>query len=151
MDFNQASLELCRKNRGKLEVISKAPVTNRDELSTAYTPGVAEPCRKIHADKHVALVPTLGSEGTSLSLLEAMASQCAVVCTNVGGMTNIVIDGHNGIMINPDEDELYTAVLKLIKNRELRKIMSDRAYSTVKEGFSIERWEARWRTILNRS
>lgn len=104
-----------------------------------------------HKDKDIAIVPTVGSEGTSLSLLEAMASQCAVVCTNVGGMTNIVIDGYNGIMINPDEDELYTALLKLIKNRELRKIMSDRAYSTVKEGFSIERWEARWRTILNRS
>lgn len=54
MDFNKASLELCEKNRGKLEVVSKASVTNRDELSTAYTPGVAEPCRKIHADKHEA-------------------------------------------------------------------------------------------------
>lgn len=32
-------------------MISKAPVTTKDELSTAYTPGVAEPCRKIHADK----------------------------------------------------------------------------------------------------
>ena len=52
MDFNQASLDLCQRNRGKLEVISKAPVTTRDELSTAYTPGVAEPCRKIHADRH---------------------------------------------------------------------------------------------------
>ena len=52
MDFNQASLDLCRENRGKLEVISKVPVTNRDELSTAYTPGVAEPCRRIHADRH---------------------------------------------------------------------------------------------------
>ena len=52
MDFNHASLDLCRENRGKLEVISKVPVTNRDELSTAYTPGVAEPCRKIHADRH---------------------------------------------------------------------------------------------------
>ena len=50
MDFNQASLELCERNRGKLEVTAKAPVTTRDELSTAYTPGVAEPCRKIHAD-----------------------------------------------------------------------------------------------------
>ncbi|MCQ2457709.1 MAG: NADP-dependent malic enzyme [Clostridia bacterium] len=51
MDFNQASLELCKKNRGKLEVVSRVPVTDRDELSTAYTPGVAEPCRKIHADR----------------------------------------------------------------------------------------------------
>lgn len=52
MDYNQLSLELCEKNRGKLEVVSKVPVTSREELSTAYTPGVAEPCRKIHANKH---------------------------------------------------------------------------------------------------
>ena len=54
MDYNRLSLELCEKNRGKLEIVSKVPVTNRVELSTAYTPGVAEPCRKIHADKHEA-------------------------------------------------------------------------------------------------
>ncbi|HEY8396227.1 MAG TPA: malic enzyme-like NAD(P)-binding protein, partial [Bacilli bacterium] len=52
MDYNKLSLELCEKNRGKLEIVSKVSVTNREELSTAYTPGVAEPCRKIHADKH---------------------------------------------------------------------------------------------------
>ncbi len=52
MDYNQKSLELCEQNRGKLTVVSTVPVTNRDELSAAYTPGVAEPCRKIHADPH---------------------------------------------------------------------------------------------------
>lgn len=52
MDYGKLSLELCEKNRGKLEVISKVPVTKREELSTAYTPGVAEPCRRIHANKH---------------------------------------------------------------------------------------------------
>jgi len=52
MDYNALSLELCEKNRGKLEVVSKVPVTTREELSTAYTPGVAEPCRKIHQNKH---------------------------------------------------------------------------------------------------
>ena len=51
MDYNKLSLELCEKNRGKIEVVSKVPVTTMDELSTAYTPGVAEPCRKIAAEK----------------------------------------------------------------------------------------------------
>lgn len=54
MDYNKLSLELCEKHAGKLEVVSRVPVTNRDELSTAYTPGVAEPCRRIHADRHEA-------------------------------------------------------------------------------------------------
>lgn len=61
MDYNKLSLELCEANRGKLEVVSKCPVTNRDELSTAYTPGVAEPCREIHKDKHNAYKYTIKS------------------------------------------------------------------------------------------
>ena len=59
MDYNQMSLELHEKHRGKLEVISRVPVSNREELSLAYTPGVAEPCRRIHADRHDAYRYTL--------------------------------------------------------------------------------------------
>ncbi len=39
------------KNRGKIQVVSKVAVKTRDDLSTAYTPGVAEPCRKIRDHK----------------------------------------------------------------------------------------------------
>lgn len=46
-DYNQLALELHEKNQGKIEVVSKVEVKTRDDLSTAYTPGVAEPCRKI--------------------------------------------------------------------------------------------------------
>ena len=50
MDFNKLSLELHETNAGKLSTVSLVPVKTRDDLSTAYTPGVAEPCRKIAAD-----------------------------------------------------------------------------------------------------
>ena len=46
----ERSLELHEKNHGKVEVISKVKVENREDLSLAYTPGVAGPCRKIHAN-----------------------------------------------------------------------------------------------------
>ena len=46
----ERSLELHEKGPGKVEVISKVKVENREDLSLAYTPGVAEPCRKIHAN-----------------------------------------------------------------------------------------------------
>jgi len=48
MDFNKLSLEMHEENKGKIEVVSKVRVETKDDLSTAYTPGVAEPCRKIH-------------------------------------------------------------------------------------------------------
>ena len=47
MDYNKAALELHAAHRGKLTVQSLVPCKDRDALSTAYTPGVAEPCRKI--------------------------------------------------------------------------------------------------------
>ena len=47
MDYNEASLKMHEEAQGKLEVALKVKLENKDDLSTAYTPGVAEPCRKI--------------------------------------------------------------------------------------------------------
>ena len=47
MDYQQEALKVHKAHHGKIAVESKLPVTNQDELSIAYTPGVAEPCRKI--------------------------------------------------------------------------------------------------------
>lgn len=51
MDYNKLALEMHEQNRGKIEVVSKVRVENREDLSTAYTPGVAEPCRKIRDNR----------------------------------------------------------------------------------------------------
>ncbi len=51
MNYLQLALEMHEKNRGKIAVAPKVRVENRDDLSTAYTPGVAEPCRRIAANK----------------------------------------------------------------------------------------------------
>ena len=54
MNYNEESLKMHEKNKGKISVTSKIKVRNEQELSIAYTPGVAEPCRKIHhCDKDV--------------------------------------------------------------------------------------------------
>jgi len=50
MDINEEALKLHEENRGKIEVISKTKVKNMHDLAVVYTPGVAEPCRKIHQD-----------------------------------------------------------------------------------------------------
>ena len=50
-DVYERSLELHEKNKGKLSVVSKVKVGNREDLSLAYSPGVAEPCRKIASNK----------------------------------------------------------------------------------------------------
>jgi malate dehydrogenase (oxaloacetate-decarboxylating) len=50
MSVYEKSLDLHEKNSGKIEIISKVTVQNKDDLSLAYSPGVAEPCRRIAAN-----------------------------------------------------------------------------------------------------
>ena len=102
----------------------------------------------IHAEYHIAVIPSVGSEGTSFSLLEAMASKCAVVATNVGGMTNIILDNYNGLLINPEEQELYDALEKMITDKNLREKLAENAYHTVIQAFNRDLWEERWTKVL---
>ena len=51
MDYYNAALELHEKHRGKMETKARVKVRTNEDLSTAYTPGVAEPCRKIKANR----------------------------------------------------------------------------------------------------
>ena len=50
MNIREQSLEKHYEWNGKIEVVSRVPITNSEELSLAYTPGVAEPCLEIHKD-----------------------------------------------------------------------------------------------------
>jgi malate dehydrogenase (oxaloacetate-decarboxylating) len=50
MDYRKESLKLHYQWKGKIEVIATTPVNNKEDLSLAYTPGVAEPCLEIQKD-----------------------------------------------------------------------------------------------------
>ncbi len=58
MTTNEKALKLHEQWRGKLETISKTPVKTREDLSLAYTPGVAQPCKVIAQDKEAAYTYT---------------------------------------------------------------------------------------------
>ena len=59
MTTNEKALELHKQWNGKLETASKTPVKSREDLSLAYTPGVAEPCKVIAKDKEAAYTYTI--------------------------------------------------------------------------------------------
>ena len=85
MDYNAMSLELHEKCGGKLEVALKCELNTKDDLSTAYTPGVAEPCRKIHDNEDDAYKYTLKahtvavvSDGTAVLGLGDIGPKAAI-------------------------------------------------------------------------
>lgn len=90
MDYYEASLKMHEEHKGKTAVASKVEVKTRDDLSTAYTPGVAEPCRKIHQN------PEDVYKYTNKSNTVAVISDGSAVLGlgNIGGLASIpVMDG----------------------------------------------------------
>jgi len=79
-------------------------------------------------------------EGLGTSLLDAFASRVPVVCTNVGGIPEIVRDGVNGILVPSGNPEaLSRAIISLLKNRDLAGRIAEEGFQLVKEKFSVER------------
>ena len=56
-DLQQLSLELHNKHKGKICITCKVPLKTKLDLSLAYTPGVAEPCREIVKNKDKYRIP----------------------------------------------------------------------------------------------
>ena len=87
-----------------------------------------------------ACVLTSDFEGTPNVLLEAMASGRPVLATRVGGVADIVQDGHTGFLLDPEDlDGLTANATELIRSARLRREMGAHARSFVQENHSLQR------------
>ncbi len=86
-NFAQLSLELHEKHKGKIAIASKVPLNDRDDLSIAYTPGVAQPCLEIAKDKDLAYKYT--AKG---NLVAVVTDGSAVLgLGNIGGIAGMPV------------------------------------------------------------
>lgn len=123
MDYAAESLRLHRKLKGKLNIVSKVPVENRDDLSIAYTPGVAEPCREISKNKSLVYDYTIKSnyiavisDGTSVlglgdigpeAAMPVMEGKC-VLFKEFGGVDAVPI-----CLNTKDPEEIINVIAKM--------------------------------------
>ncbi len=78
-------------------------------------------------------------EGLPNALLEAMSCGLAVITTRVGGNAEIVKDGINGLLIEPDNPkQLTNALMKILKEKETIEKLGRNARKTIEDGFSID-------------
>lgn len=122
MDYSKLSLELHEKNRGKIEVKSKIGIESRDDLSTAYTPGVAEPCREINKDKQNAYKYT--SKG---NLIAVVTDGSAVLgLGNIGGIAGMpVMEGKSILFKEFGEVDAFPIILDTQDTEEIIKTIKN--------------------------
>ena len=100
-----------------------------------------------YREADIVLIPTVAAEGTSLSLLEAQACGRPVIATAVGGLADLVIEGHNALVIQPTPAALESAIERLLDDPQLARGLAERGLSTVRY-FSKERWQRQWIELL---
>ena len=86
------------------------------------------------------LVCSSDNEGTSVSMIEAMASGCPVVTTSVGGHPDIIDEGNNGYLIEPQNtDTLANKILEILNNPNKSLRLGENARTDAKNNFSYDR------------
>ncbi|MDY6863273.1 MAG: glycosyltransferase family 4 protein [Thermodesulfobacteriota bacterium] len=88
---------------------------------------------------NVLVVPSL-EEGINTTILAAHLLKKPVIATKVGGNTEIIRDGFNGILIPPkDKSAIEKAVVKLLRNKDMCRQFAENGYRKVIENFSADR------------
>lgn len=103
-----------------------------------------------YRDTDIVLIPSLSSEGTSFSLLEAMACGKAVVAGLTGGLTDIILQGYNGCLVEPEKAKIKASICQLLDDTDRLRRYGNAA-KAVSQCFSKELWANRWRAVLTES
>lgn len=102
---------------------------------------------QVYRISDICLIPSVHSEGTSLSCLEAMASGNAIIASRVGGLSDLIINNYNGLLIDPQPEEFKKALSSLLEQPGQINLFKKRSLE-VAQAFSKTNWQKHWRTLL---
>jgi len=95
---------------------------------------------KLFALADIYLMPTTRQEGLPLTILEAMANGLPVIASDIGGISQVIEDGEDGLLVKPgDVSELINAIRILKNDEEMRLGFSNAARKTIEDKYSKER------------
>lgn len=117
-----------------LEEVQKAGVGDRVVFA-----GMRRDVTRLLSASDVFVLPTL-TEALPTVLAEAMAARLPIVASRVGGVPEMVTDGQNGCLVEPEDlDGLVLACRQLVAGKDIRAAMGEEGWRTVDQKFNIER------------
>lgn len=145
--YDDIDFVFCGKGHKQEEERLHSIIDGYDNIQ--HTSLELESMYKIYDDKHISWTPTIKAEGTSLGVLESLASGVVPIVTTIGGLTDLVSHMNNGIMIPPDSVEsLVMATDYLYNNRTRLLEMKDLGLRMINP-FNKERWEDQIGQVCN--
>lgn len=105
--------------------------------------------REVYNRASVVVLNSVG-EGFGLALVEAMLCRTAVVGTRSGGITDIIDEDENGLLVAPDDvEELAGAIERLLGDKALRERLAGAGYKKAREWFSSEGASRQFRQLIS--
>jgi glycosyltransferase involved in cell wall biosynthesis len=96
---------------------------------------------------NIYVLPSLW-EGMPLAILEAMAAKKPIVATAVDGTEEAIFHEHSGLLVPPqDSDALADAILRIVKNQDLARFVSNNAYRRFQEYFTVQKMTSRYEEL----
>jgi len=138
---------------------NSGPEKDQEEMLRQFTNGKSnitavwkkpEEMYEIYQQADIAVIPTRAAEGTSLSMLESMATGLPIIGSNAGGLPNLLIDNWNGIQVDMNHDKLADALNKLLKHPKLAAKMGRCGRQMAVNSFDISIWKRRWRELIRK-
>lgn len=122
---------------GPLEADLKAQVRAEAITDHVYFLGQRRDVAAILFDTDVVVLPSCEREGLPIGILEAMAASKPVVATNVGGVSEAIIDQVNGFLVPPsDAGALALKIMVLLKDPSLRQAMGQKGHEIFQQRFA---------------
>ncbi len=122
---------------------------------TVILPGAVDDVADLLRAADVFVLPSV-AEGMSNSLLEAMASGCPIVASDIGGNRDLIQDGGNGVLVAPDSAARWSqAIVRMLNDREFARRMGSAAAATIAERYAlpvvVARYVGLYRRLLSRT
>lgn len=134
------SLKLYVGGDGEVEKLQKIIKKNNLEKNIKYIGWVSENKKSEYLKKASYYILPSYNEGMPMSVLEGMAYKNVTISTNVGGISKIIKNNYNGIMIEPgDKEALKKSLVDLFNNSKKREKLSINARKTIEEKFNADK------------